>query len=60
MLFGGHKTTMVEPDRALPGRDDPLPGVPETHAVNGNRIQPPFPEGLATAVFGMGCFWGAE
>jgi len=60
MLFGGHKTTMVEPDKALPGRDHPLPGVPETHAVNGNRIQPPFPEGLATAVFGMGCFWGAE
>ncbi len=60
MLFGGHKTTMVDADKALPGRDHALPGVPETHAVNGNRIQPPFPEGLATAIFGMGCFWGAE
>ena len=60
MLFGGHKTTMVDLDRALPGRDEPLPGVPVVHAVNGNRIQPPFPEGMATAVFGLGCFWGAE
>ena len=59
-LFGSHKASMVEADRALPGRDEPLPGVPEVHAVNGNRIQPPFPEGMATAVFGLGCFWGAE
>ena len=59
-LFGGHKSSMVEPDKALPGSDQPLPGVPETHAVNGNRIQPPFPEGMQTAIFGLGCFWGAE
>ena len=59
-FFGGHKSSMVEADRALPGRDEPLPGVPEVHAVNGNRIQPPFPEEMATAVFGLGCFWGAE
>lgn len=59
-FFGGHKSSMVEAERALPGRDEPLPGVPEVHAVNGNRIQPPFPEGMATAVFGLGCFWGAE
>ena len=59
-LFGSHKSSMVEAERALPGRDEPLPGVPEVHAVNGNRIQPPFPEGMATAVFGLGCFWGAE
>ena len=50
---------MPTPDEALPGRDTPIP-VPETHAVNGNRIVPPFPEGLATAVFAMGCFWGVE
>ena len=47
------------PDQALPGRAEPLP-VPDTHFVNGNRITPPFPAGLETAVFGMGCFWGAE
>src|SRR3954449_7192090 len=46
-------------DQALPGRAEAMP-VPETHFVNGNRITPPFPAGLETAVFGMGCFWGAE
>jgi peptide-methionine (S)-S-oxide reductase len=59
-LFGSSKSQMIAADRALPGRPTPLPGVPETHYVNGNRIRPPFPEGLQTAVFGMGCFWGAE
>ena len=44
---------------ALPGRAEPMP-VPERHFVNGNRLQPPFPEGLEQAMFGMGCFWGAE
>ncbi|GGS18531.1 peptide methionine sulfoxide reductase MsrA [Actinokineospora fastidiosa] len=60
MLFGRAKSHMVEPGQALAGRPDPLPGVPETHAVSGNRVQAPFPDGMATAVFGMGCFWGAE
>src|SRR6266516_4232040 len=59
MLFGRHKTQMPTPDQALPGRDRPIP-VPERHFVNGNRIVPPFPDGLAQAMFGMGCFWGAE
>ncbi len=57
--LGIHKTRMVTPEQALPGRQTPMP-VPEQHAVNGNRTVPPFPEGLRTAVFGMGCFWGAE
>jgi peptide-methionine (S)-S-oxide reductase len=59
-LFNSYKTQMVDADSALPGRPEQIPGVPETHFVNGNRIQPPFPDGLETAVFGMGCFWGAE
>jgi peptide-methionine (S)-S-oxide reductase len=54
------KLRMPAPSEALPGRDTPLPGVPETHFVNGNRILPPFPEGLELACFGLGCFWGAE
>ena len=44
---------------ALPGRADPIPTA-TTHAVNGNPLQAPFPEGLETAIFGLGCFWGAE
>ena len=59
-LFGRDKSEMVHESQALPGRTEQLPGVPDQHYVNGNRIQPPFPDGLASAVFGMGCFWGAE
>jgi len=59
-MFGSHKTRMVDPADALPGRGEQLPGVPELHWVNGNRIQPPFPEGLEVAQFALGCFWGAE
>jgi peptide-methionine (S)-S-oxide reductase len=59
MLFGPSKMTMVTPAEALPGRDTAMP-VPERHAVLGTPLLPPFPPGLARAVFGMGCFWGAE
>jgi peptide-methionine (S)-S-oxide reductase len=44
---------------ALPGRDERMP-VPDAHFVNKNRLTPPFPDGLQRALFGMGCFWGAE
>ncbi|PAU60822.1 peptide-methionine (S)-S-oxide reductase [Pseudomonas sp. PIC25] len=54
-----HKLELPTAEQALPGRDTPMP-VPETHFVNGNPLQPPFPAGLQQAVFGLGCFWGAE
>src|SRR5262245_57468804 len=44
---------------ALPGRTERMP-VPARHFVNGQRLEPPFPEGLKLATFGLGCFWGAE
>lgn len=59
-LFGfGKKLTLPSAAEALPGRLEPLP-VTDRHYVNGNRIKPPFPEGMELAMFGMGCFWGAE
>jgi peptide-methionine (S)-S-oxide reductase len=50
---------MPGPGEALPGRAAKMP-VPDEHFVNGHRLTPPFPAGLETAVFGLGCFWGAE
>jgi len=58
-FFGRDKTRMVTAEEALPGRSVPMT-VGERHAVTGHRIVPPFPDSLCTAVFGMGCFWGAE
>jgi peptide-methionine (S)-S-oxide reductase len=52
-------TTMPAPGDALPGRSESMP-VPNRHYVNGNPLQPPFPDGMELAMFGMGCFWGAE
>jgi peptide-methionine (S)-S-oxide reductase len=59
MLFTRKKTEMPREEDALPGRERTME-VPERHHVNGNPITPPFPDGLQRAVFGMGCFWGAE
>ncbi len=53
------KLQMPDPKEALPGRSQPLQ-VTDRHYVNGNPIKPPFPEGLEQALFGLGCFWGAE
>jgi peptide-methionine (S)-S-oxide reductase len=57
-MFGKPQTIPTK-EEALPGRADRMP-VPDQHFVNHHRLQPPFPEGLETAMFGMGCFWGAE
>ncbi|HEY6644178.1 peptide-methionine (S)-S-oxide reductase MsrA [Povalibacter sp.] len=53
------KAQMPDPTDILPGRPAAMP-VPVKHYVNGNRIVAPFPEGLKRAMFGLGCFWGAE
>ncbi|XP_058470029.1 mitochondrial peptide methionine sulfoxide reductase [Solea solea] len=53
------KSQMPTPEEALPGRADPMK-VSAKHEVNGNRTVPPFPEGTAMAIFGMGCYWGVE
>jgi len=54
-----NKDILPTAEQALPGRAEPLP-VADTHYVNGNPIKAPFPAGLQQAVFGLGCFWGAE
>ncbi len=58
-MFGKKKTEMPGMSDALPGRDRPVM-VPPAHFVNGNPLTEPFPADTETAVFGMGCFWGAE
>jgi peptide-methionine (S)-S-oxide reductase len=59
MFLFRDKAEMVEPQDALLGRDAPM-AVPERHDVLGTPIAPPVPDVLERAVFGMGCFWGAE
>ena len=54
-----HKLELPSAEQALPGRETPLP-VPAAHYVNGHPLQAPFPAGLQQALFGLGCFWGAE
>jgi peptide-methionine (S)-S-oxide reductase len=54
------RTAMPDPADALPGRDARPYSVPDTHFVLGTPLEPPFPEGVETAIFGMGCFWGPE
>ncbi len=58
-LFQRHKTELIDPADALPGRDASMP-VPDRHDVLGTPIAPPFPDGYEQLVVGMGCFWGAE
>ena len=58
-FFDARKLKMPAREDALPGRDEPMP-VPPAHFVSGARLSPPFPPGTELAMFGMGCFWGAE
>ncbi|PHM06659.1 peptide-methionine (S)-S-oxide reductase MsrA, partial [Nostoc sp. 'Peltigera malacea cyanobiont' DB3992] len=59
-LFGfGKKSVMPTPEEALSGRAQSI-SVPAAHYVNKNPLKPPFPDGLEKAIFGLGCFWGAE
>ncbi len=58
-LFTSYKTKMPEPGKALPGRSDPI-RTAERHHVSGRPIKGPYPDGHEKAMFGLGCFWGAE
>jgi len=59
-MFGRHKTTLPTAEQALPGRERPIFDGHVAHTVLGTSLAGPFPAGLETAVFGLGCFWGAE
>ncbi|MEY2570224.1 MAG: peptide-methionine (S)-S-oxide reductase [Acidimicrobiaceae bacterium] len=59
-FFQRSKSSMIDPADALPGRDRRPFDVPAAHFVNFHQLEPPFPDGLETAMFGLGCFWGAE
>ncbi|MCP4429591.1 MAG: peptide-methionine (S)-S-oxide reductase MsrA [Gammaproteobacteria bacterium] len=58
-MFAGKLTELPDPEQALPGRDEPVK-IDPVHHVNGTNMLPPYPEGMQTIVFGLGCFWGAE
>jgi peptide-methionine (S)-S-oxide reductase len=58
-LLRNRTLELPAPGEALPGRDERT-RVPERHFVSGRRLEPPFPEGIRLAMFGLGCFWGAE
>jgi peptide-methionine (S)-S-oxide reductase len=60
MFLRRDKAEMVTPENALPGRPTRPFAIPDRHYVLGTPLEPPFPEGMQQAVFGMGCFWGAE
>ncbi|HEY2052787.1 MAG TPA: peptide-methionine (S)-S-oxide reductase MsrA [Solirubrobacterales bacterium] len=60
MMLNPEKTQLVSAEDALPGRSEPSFQVPETHAVLGTPLKPPFPAGIEVAYFALGCFWGAE
>ena len=59
MFLRRKKLTLPAANEALPGRSEAMP-VPEAHFVNGHPLKPPYPAGMQTAMFGLGCFWGAE
>ena len=59
-MFSRHKAHMISEDEALPGHDHRPFAVPAQHFVNFHPLEPPFPDGLEQAIFGLGCFWGAE
>jgi peptide-methionine (S)-S-oxide reductase len=59
-MLNPDKQRMVAPEEALPGRSERVFDVPKQHAVLGTPLEPPFPDGIETAYFALGCFWGAE
>jgi peptide-methionine (S)-S-oxide reductase len=59
MFFSRKSSRMVDPETALPGRSMPIPTA-ERHQVNGNPLKGPYPAGFETAIFALGCYWGAE
>ena len=59
MSFESKKLGLPTKDQAIPGRAEPI-RITDRHFVSGHKLAPPFPAGMQEAVFGMGCFWGAE